>query len=175
MCKRSSFKLSTAISKNPNPSRKVGRSKIVIFESYCTMYRWIQERSVFKVSGVANPSIAIDRSIAESQLVDRAWFHIELTTYLKSSFFNQYFRKYIKLKNVAFYDILYLWLYYRLVDRELSTNFLVDPSRRQVDHPWYISKIGLWTQLRNEIVASIERYENVRSVRLVMLRVWTIL
>ena len=32
--------------------------------------------------------------------------------------------------------ILYLWLYYRPVDRELSRNFLVDPSRRQVGHPW---------------------------------------
>jgi len=32
--------------------------------------------------------------------------------------------------------ILYLWLYYQLVDRELSRNFLVDPSRRQVGHPW---------------------------------------
>jgi len=38
------------------------------------------------------------------------------------------------MKNVAFYDILYLWLYYRPVDRELSRNFLVDPSRRQVGH-----------------------------------------
>jgi len=46
----------------------------------------------------------------------------------------------MKLKNVAFYDILknvafYLCLYYRLVDRELSRNFLVVSSRRQVGHP----------------------------------------
>jgi len=41
--------------------------------------------------GVANTSIAIDRSIAESQLVDRAWFYIELKRYLKRTFFNQYF------------------------------------------------------------------------------------
>ena len=32
--------------------------------------------------------------------------------------------------------ILYLWLYYRLVDRELERTFPVDPSR-QVGHPWY--------------------------------------
>ena len=32
--------------------------------------------------------------------------------------------------------ILYMWLDYRPVDRELSGNFLVDPSRRQVGHPW---------------------------------------
>jgi len=38
-------------------------------------------------------------------------------------------------KNVAFYNILYLWLYYWAVDRELSRNFLVDPSRRQGGHP----------------------------------------
>jgi len=37
-------------------------------------------------------------------------------------------------KNVAFYDISYLCLCYRLVDRELSRNFLVVSSRRQVDH-----------------------------------------
>ena len=43
-------------------------------------------------SGVANRSIAIDRSIAESQLVDRARFCIELTRYLKRTFFNQYSR-----------------------------------------------------------------------------------
>ena len=34
-------------------------------------------------AGVANRSIAIDWSIAESQLVDHAWFCIELTRYLK--------------------------------------------------------------------------------------------
>ena len=39
------------------------------------------------------------------------------------------------MRNVAFHDILYLWLYNRLVDRELSKNFLVDPSQRQVGHP----------------------------------------
>ena len=42
----------------------------------------------------------------------------------------------MKMNNVAFYDILYLWLYYRLVDCELSRNFLVDPSQRQVSHPF---------------------------------------
>jgi len=35
-------------------------------------------------SGMAN------RSIVESQLVDRPWFCIELTKYLKITFFNQY-------------------------------------------------------------------------------------
>jgi len=39
------------------------------------------------------------------------------------------------MKNVAFYDILYLWLYYRPVDRKLFRNLLVDPSRRQVGPP----------------------------------------
>jgi len=39
-------------------------------------------------------------------------------------------------KNVAFYDILYLLLYYRPIDRELSRNFLVDRRQRQVGHPW---------------------------------------
>ena len=75
--------------------------------------------------GIANTPIAIDRSIDESQLVDRSWFCIELTRYLKRTFFNKYFRKYIKMKIVAFYDILYLWLYYRPVDCELSRNFIV--------------------------------------------------
>jgi len=42
------------------------------------------------MSGVANRSIAIDRSIAEAQLVDRAWFCVELTRYQKRTFFNQY-------------------------------------------------------------------------------------
>jgi len=36
---------------------------------------------------------------------------------------------------IAFYDIFYVCLYYRPVDRELSRNFLVDRSRRQVGHP----------------------------------------
>ena len=39
--------------------------------------------------GVANRSIAIDRSIAESQLVDRDWFCTELTRYLKRTIFNE--------------------------------------------------------------------------------------
>jgi len=34
------------------------------------------------------------------------------------------------------FSILRLWLYYRPADRELSRNFQVDPSRRQVGHPW---------------------------------------
>jgi len=34
------------------------------------------------------------------------------------------------------FGILYLWLYYWLVDRELSRHFPDDPSRRQVGHPW---------------------------------------
>jgi len=42
------------------------------------------------------------------------------------------------MKNVAFHDILYLWFYYRPVDRELSRNCPVDPSRRQVGHHWDI-------------------------------------
>jgi len=41
---------------------------------------------------MANTSIAIDRSIAETQLIDRTWFCIELTRYLRT-FFIQYFRK----------------------------------------------------------------------------------
>jgi len=39
------------------------------------------------------------------------------------------------MKNVAFYDILYLLLCYQPVDRELSKNVLVDSSRKQVGHP----------------------------------------
>ena len=35
----------------------------------------------------------------------------------------------------AFYVIFYLCLYYRPVNPELSRNFLVDSSRRQVGHP----------------------------------------
>jgi len=31
------------------------------------------------------------------------------------------------------FGILYLWLYYRPAVRELSRNFLADPSRRQVE------------------------------------------
>jgi len=49
------------------------------------------------------------------------------------------------MRNVAFHDILYLWLYNRLVDRELSKNFLVDPSQRQVGHPWSIGTRNFWT------------------------------
>ena len=30
-----------------------------------------------------------------------------------------------------------MWLYYRSVDRELSRNFIGDPSRRQVGRPWH--------------------------------------
>ena len=46
---------------------------------------------------MVNKSIAIDQSIAECRLVDRAWFCIELTRYLKRTFFNQYHRMYIKI------------------------------------------------------------------------------
>jgi len=38
------------------------------------------------------------------------------------------------------FGILYLWLYYRPFDRKLAKTFLVDPSRRQVGHPWYRKK-----------------------------------
>ena len=34
--------------------------------------------------------------------------------------------------------VFHLWLHYRLVDRELSRNFVVDRSRRQADHPFTI-------------------------------------
>jgi len=40
---------------------------------------------------------------------------------------------------IAFYDIFYLCLYHPPVDRELSRNFLADPSRKQVvGHPCYM-------------------------------------
>jgi len=39
----------------------------------------------------------IDRLIAECHLVDRIWFCIGLTRYLKITFFKQYSRKYIKI------------------------------------------------------------------------------
>jgi len=64
---------------------------------------WIALQIQRSMPGVASTSIA------ESQLGDRAWFYIELATYLKTTFFNQYFREYVKLKNVAFYDIMHLW------------------------------------------------------------------
>jgi len=51
------------------------------------------------------------------------------------------------MRNVAFHDILYLWLYNRLVDRELSKNFLVDPSQRQVGHPWPTARAGFTYRL----------------------------
>ena len=45
---------------------------------------------------------------------------------------------------IAFYDVFYLWLYYRPVDRKLTRNFVVDPSRRQFGHPWYrVSRTAL--------------------------------
>ena len=34
------------------------------------------------------------------------------------------------------FGILHLWLYFRPVNCELARNFLVDPSWRQVGHPW---------------------------------------
>jgi len=73
---------------------------------------------------------------------------------IRRTFFNQYFRKYIKMNNVAFYVILYLWLYYRLVDRELSRNFLVDPSRRLVGHPWPIlnCNVKIWCWKSNNLM-----------------------
>ena len=46
--------------------------------------------------------------------------------------------KFIYRKNITFYDILYLWIYYQPVNHKLPRNFLVDPSWRQVGHPWYI-------------------------------------
>ena len=49
---------------------------------------------------------------------------------------------------VAFYDIFYLYLYYRPVDRELSRNFVVDRSRRQRGHPCAIVKKVLATLLK---------------------------
>ena len=47
----------------------------------------------YTIPGVANTSIAMDRSTAEPKLVDRARFCNELTRYLKRTFFNQYCRK----------------------------------------------------------------------------------
>jgi len=59
-------------------------------------------------AGVANKSIAIDRSIAECQLVDRAWFFIQLTRYIKRTRFNQYSRKYIKIIHQMAGHVYYL-------------------------------------------------------------------
>ena len=48
--------------------------------------------------------------------------------------------------------ILYLWLYYQLVNRELSRNFLFNPSRRQAGHPWNIDYISLHnTHMRHSL------------------------
>ena len=62
------------------------------------------------------------------RLVESAWFCIELTRYLKRTFFSKYFRKQIKMKKVAFHDFLHLWLYYRLADRKLSRNIKSSPD-----------------------------------------------
>ena len=40
-----------------------------------------------------------------------------------------------------------MWLCYRPVDREISRNFLVDPSQRQVGHPWCTGS-GFWSPIR---------------------------
>ena len=67
-------------------------------------------------SRVANKSIAIDRSIAERQLVDRAWFCIELTRYLKGALFNQYSRKYLHKNYPSIWLVTYiLWCLLRLL------------------------------------------------------------
>jgi len=44
---------------------------------------------------------------------------------------------------------------YQLVDRKLSRNFLLDPSRRQVGHPWFKA-------LANHPPASLHFHVNIR-------------
>ena len=44
-------------------------------------------------------------------------------------------------------QLWHLWLYYRLVNRELSRNFLVDPSRRHVGYPWNRLLVVAYTTL----------------------------
>jgi len=83
--------------------------KASIYTVHLKLRLMLQSRAKY-IAGVANTSMAIDRSIAETQLIDRTWFCIELTRYLRRKFFIQYFRKLYKNKNVVFYDILYFWL-----------------------------------------------------------------
>jgi len=97
---------------------------------------------------LANRSIAIDRSIAESKQVDRAWFCIELTKIPKKNIFQSIFLF------IAFYGIFYLCLYYQPVDRELSRNFVADPNRRQVGHRWS-TVLPIKTQYRNIFTAGL--------------------
>ena len=87
----------------------------------------------YYITWVANMLIVIDKC----QLVDCTWFCFELTRYLPTkNIFHSVFQKVHKNEKKTFYDILYMWLCYRLVNRELPRNFLVYP--KQVDHPCYI-------------------------------------
>jgi len=58
---------------------------LLLHQNYLSNCLQLQQ-SQYCAAGVANTSI----SIAECHLVDRAWFCIELTRYLKWTFFNQY-------------------------------------------------------------------------------------
>jgi len=58
--------------------------------------------------------------------------------------------------------ILYLWLYYRPVDRELSINFLVNPSHRQVGHheiDYYISLHNTHMRFSTTNKAAYQQYK----------------
>ena len=74
---------------------------------------------------------------------------------------------------IAFYDIFYLCLYYRPVDRELSRNFLIDRSRRQRGHPCAIVKKVLATLLKLVGGPSDSAPKALCPICLPLLRLWT--
>ena len=58
---------------------------------------------------------------------------------------------------IAFSDIFYLCLSYRPVDRELSRNFLVDPSRRQAGNPWLARIVWLHRNIQAMALYSFQK------------------
>jgi len=84
-------------------------------------------------AGVANKSIAIDRSIAECQLVDRVWFYIQVTRYLKRTLFNQYSRN--KVGSIKIIDQL-VGHVYSLVPLAMADYRLARQMPRQM--LWYV-------------------------------------
>ena len=81
---------------------------------------------VSRTSGLANTSIAIDRSIAECQLIDRSWFCIELTRHLKAHF----------SINIPFYCILWHFVLVTLLPTSRSRVIKKFSSRSQSKTSW---------------------------------------
>jgi len=113
--------------------------------------------------GIKQSVISIPLNIT---LKTRLWFCIYRTSLphrpddyigFTSSCLPTMYNKIAPMRAILKFGILYLWLYYRLVDRELTRNFLVDLNQRQVGHSCCIKTCNHLKEIVKNCVSYIKR------------------